>query len=105
MFKEILGEAFPIIEKASPLIAGVIGGPYAGTALAAIKVVANAFGANPYNFKDIIDKIIFHPDAAGVLATVADKLPESMVDCYREYLPSEFELSIKAKWPSAEKVE
>lgn len=68
--KELLSDAFPIIQKFAPAIAGAIGGP-TGFALGyLVPILANAFGAHPNNMKEIIANIINDPLAANKLGEI-----------------------------------
>lgn len=62
-----------IISKGAPLLGLAVGGP-AGAALGSI--VANAFGANPEDLKDIIDKINNESDAKIKLLQIQDQHAE-----------------------------
>lgn len=64
MFKEILGEAFPIIQKVAPVIAGAVGSPVAGAAaMLGVNLVANAFGISNRDIHKLGDAILSNPDA------------------------------------------
>lgn len=60
-FKSILEDAWPIIEKVAPAIAGAIGGPAAGAAVTAMVTLSKKFGVEDY--KQLANTIISDPDA------------------------------------------
>jgi len=65
--KELLNDAFPIIQKFAPSIAGAIGGPVGFALGYLIPILASAFGAHPSNIKELISNIVSDPLAADKL--------------------------------------
>jgi hypothetical protein len=67
---EVFNDVMPIIRKASPLLAGLIGGP-AGVVLShIIPILADAFEAHPDNLKELVDNILKDPDAQKKLCKI-----------------------------------
>lgn len=71
MLKDIFGEAFPILEKFAPLLAGAVGSPGAsfGTAVA-LNVLARAFDLPPNELGQIKEAIVSDPEAQNKLETI-----------------------------------
>lgn len=98
MFKEFLGEALPIIEKAAPLIAHAVIGPYAGTAVMALSLVAKAFGVENFDLKSVVEAINNDPEAESKLSGLQTVFGEQMKSEWIKLLPSSAELNIKMQW-------
>lgn len=102
MFKELLGAAFPLIEKAAPVIAGVLGSPGAGLAANwVISLLANKFGVHPSDLPSLSSTIMSDPDCDGKLCD----LETSFSDWFKNLnfqplvkLPSKAELHVKIEW-------
>jgi hypothetical protein len=68
--KELLSDAFPIIEKFAPGIAGAIGGPIGFAAGYIIPVLARAFGSPSTDLKQLVANILNDPHAADKLGEI-----------------------------------
>ena len=93
MFKEILGDAFPLIEKFAPAIATAVATPTAGLATAVgMHLLGVAFGIQPGNADALKDAIMHNPEQLG-------SLNEKFVKYFQFVrMPAEAELNIKLKW-------
>ncbi len=102
MFKDILGEAYPIIEKVAPVIATAIVSPLAGSAtLAAINLIASAFGISPEKMDQLSDAIIKDPKAEMTLASLESNFSAWFkAHNFPIKLPSSIEINIKLAWDS-----
>jgi len=100
MFKQILGEAFPVLEKVAPLIASVVGTPAAGSAaVVGMNLLSNALGLNPANVEQVGPAILANPDANNILASLEDKFSvwfKNAVPQMKEL--SSMEINIKMTW-------
>jgi hypothetical protein len=71
MFKEILGEAFPVIEKAAPVLATILGSPVSGiVANVALKAVAKKFDIEDLSSDALPKAITNDPEAESKLSQV-----------------------------------
>jgi len=61
--KELFNDALPIIKNFAPTIGAAIGGPAGAAAGYAIPILANSFGANPGDIKQIVSNILQDPNA------------------------------------------
>lgn len=97
MFKEILGESWPVLQKVAPVIASAIGTPAAGSAaIVGMNLLANALGINPANINQIGPAILSHPDSNEVLSSLESRFSEwfkSYVPTLR--MPTSLEINIK----------
>jgi len=97
MFKEILGDAFPVIEKAAPVLATILGSPASGViANAALKAVAKKFDIEDLVTDALPKAITTDPDAETKLSEVE----KSASDFFKEHgipLPSHVELNLTVK--------
>ncbi len=66
MFKELLVDAWPVIEKVAPAIATAIGGPLVGSAATAVTFLAKKFNVNDIAL--IASNILNDPQAEEKLA-------------------------------------
>jgi hypothetical protein len=100
MFKEILGNAFPIIEKVAPVIASALGSPFNGAAaMFGINLLAHAFGINPSNVNELSDAILSHPDSHDKLSRLEDCFAEWFENNQQYFkLPTKAEFNIKLEW-------
>lgn len=99
MFKEILGEAFPVIQKFAPIIAGAIGSPAAGVASSfAFNLIASAFGLNP-GAKDAGNLILSHPQTEETLTNLENTFSEWFKNNSEQFrMPSSVEINVKLNW-------
>jgi hypothetical protein len=75
MSKEILGEAFHLIEKVAPALASALSSPAAGLGVSfLLSLIGKAFNVDP-NDKNISDKILSDPECNCKL----EKLNESFL--------------------------
>ncbi len=68
MIKEILSEAWPVIEKVAPVVAQALAGPLAGSAITALGLLAKKFDAN--DIVKLISNINSDPDAEAKLQEI-----------------------------------
>ena len=62
MFKELLTDAWPIIEKTAPIVAAALGGPYAGTATLVFNLLSKNFLAERRRiFQSLVKNIMDDP--------------------------------------------
>lgn len=100
MFKDILGDAFPVIEKVAPAIASAIASPAAGVVTTfAITLLAHAFGLTPDGVKKLGAAIMDSPDANDRLSG----LEETFSNWFKNILPtmrfpSKAEINVKLEW-------
>lgn len=102
MFKEILGDAFPVIEKFAPLIASAIGTPAAGSAtLLGMHLLASAFNINPANTQNFGHEIVNNPDAQNILQTLESQYGDTFRTALAKMpMPSNLEINLKVTWPT-----
>ncbi len=97
MFKEILGDAFPIIEKAAPILAGILGSPVSGVvANVALKAVAKKFGIDDLAANDLPAAITNDPEAEHKLC----QLEQMVSDFFKDHsipMPSHLEVNLTVK--------
>jgi len=107
MFKEILADAWPIIEAASPIVATALGGPLGGTASIVFKLLGNAFNCPTHDIPTLVKNIIEDPEAHAKLLTVQSGIPDAYKQMLKDILrlPDEAEINIKMKWESQNKAE
>jgi hypothetical protein len=100
MFKDFLGEAFPIVQKYAPLLATTIVSPGAGAvAMFGLNLLGNAFGLSPDHL-DTLDKTIsLHPDPGSTLAGIDDRF-SSFLQAHPLALrfPKQAEITLKLTW-------
>ncbi len=97
MFKEILGEAFPLIQHIAPILAGALGSPLAGIGTtAAIHLLGSAFGVKPEEITKLGDVIKSHPEAETKLSLLESIFSELQ----SVKLPSKIAVSINIEWPN-----
>ena len=100
MFKEILGEAFPVLQKIAPVIANAVGTPTAGSAaIIGMNLLANALDLNPANLNQIGPAILANPDANNILASLEDRF----AGWFKSYVPTlkmpiSLEINVKMTW-------
>lgn len=102
MFKEILGDAFPIIEKFAPIIGSALGSPAAGTAAGyLINLVANAFGVNISDIRKLAPAILGDDRAGEKLSDLEFTFADWIQNASRNFqlkLPQKIELNLKVEW-------
>ena len=101
MFKELLGEAFPIIEKVAPLVASLVGSPIAGIAsTVAISALGKAFGVSSSDVAQISQAITADPDGcSGKLANLESQFAEWFQNGATSLkMPSAVEVNVKMNW-------
>lgn len=95
MFKELLKDAWPLIEKGAPILAGALGSPVAGIgASLAINMLGSAFGVNPNNIDELKNAIINHPLSNDLLADVENGFSVF----FKNRLPLKAEINVKLEW-------
>lgn len=97
MFKEILGDAFPIIEKFAPILASVLGSPASGfIANVALKAVAKKFDIHDLVSDALPKAITSDPDAEHKLC----QLEQMASQFFKEHnipIPSHIEVNLTVK--------
>ena len=77
MFKDVLGDAFPLIEKFAPLIATAVSSPAAGAAtMIGLNLLANAFGIKPSSLDKLGDSIVGDPNCEKKLCALHNQYEE-----------------------------
>lgn len=104
MFKEVLADVFPLIEKFAPTVANALGSPWAGAvSIGVLNLLGNAFGVNPADPKNLCTHIQATSDAEGILSQLefnfADWIKSSNVQFK---MPNKAELNIKLEWDQAQ---
>jgi hypothetical protein len=99
MLKELLGEAFPLIEKFAPSVATLLGSPIAGAATSgAIAMLNLVFGGKEEStVANLATLVSQHPEVESKL-----KVIESFFSGLTQITgtPSNFEFSLKIGWPT-----
>lgn len=96
MFKELLGEAFPIIEKTAPIMASVLGSPIAGTAtLWGLDLLSAAFGINPSDPAKLKEAVLQNPNSYNMLNTLEGYFKSNFPQLKA---PSKAEINLKIEW-------
>lgn len=105
MFKQILGEAFPLLEKVAPLIASVVGSPVAGSAaVVGMNLMANALGLNPANVEQVGPAILSHPEISSVLRSLESKFGPWLKSFNpTSAMPSSMKINIELMWDPIQK--
>ena len=100
MFKELLGDAFPIIQRIAPAIASALGSPIAGGAtLAAVNLLSNAFGISPEKVGNLGDAISNDPKAEITLAALESNFSSFFkANNLNIKMPATVEINIKLAW-------
>lgn len=100
MFKELLTDAWPIIEKTAPIVAAALGGPYAGTATLVFNLLSKTFGGTAQDIPSLVKNIMDDPESHAKLLSVQSSLPDEYSTYIKTLLklPSEAEIIIKLKW-------
>ena len=100
MFKEILGDAFPIIKEFAPAIASAIGSPISGIAtMFGINLLGNAFGISPAEVSKLGAAIVENPEAQTKLQQIQDSFSEWFTNHAEQFkMPSSVEVNIKMNW-------
>ena len=103
MFKEILGEAFPIIEKVAPVIASVIGSPVAGAAtMIGLNILGNAFDVDPGDIKKLSDVIVSNPHAPDRIASLESQFSEFLQNNISKIpLPAKINVNFTIEWQTS----
>lgn len=103
MFKEILGEAFPFIEKFAPSIATVIASPIAGSLSAlALQMIGHALGVSS-DPSAIRERIAQNPECEGVLSQLESTFGDYIKNAHFTIkMPIKAELNLKLEWEQAQ---
>lgn len=101
MFKEILGDAFPLIEKLAPAFASALTSPMGGAiTLTAINLLSNAFGLNPKEVKKLGETIVNDPDSDSILENLEETFSALIRQNWNLKMPTKAEITIKLEWPA-----
>lgn len=102
MFKEILGDAFPLIEKFAPVIGNALGSPLGGAAVGyLINILANKFGIDASDIKNLAPAILGDEEAEDKLADLEYTFGDWVKNSSRNFqlkLPQKAEITIKVEW-------
>lgn len=99
MFKELLADAFPVIEKFAPAFASAISGPMVGLASKfALDLIANAFGIPPADLPALSNAIISDPKAPDCLSELEAKFGDWFKLFKNARMPSKAEFNVKLEW-------
>lgn len=100
MFKDILGEVFPVIEKAAPIFASVLGSPLAGGATSiALNLLGTAFGVNPAQIEDLKTAIKSNPRSEDIIGRLEDMFSAWIKSNGDMIMPRRLEVNVKLEWP------
>jgi hypothetical protein len=98
MFKELLADAWPIVEKVAPIIASAVGGPLVGSAATAITLLAKKF--NIHDLTQIAAGILNDPQAEEKLAEAnldfSDEMTKAAVKSLSKLASAE--IHVKLAW-------
>lgn len=98
MFKEILGAAFPIIEKVAPLLASVLGSPYAGMGASfALSELAKKFGLSDGEIHKLSSTIIDDQNNENKVMEVENYI-SGWLKMISPQPPTAVELNLKINW-------
>jgi hypothetical protein len=100
MFKELLADVFPVIEKAAPIIAQALGGPFVGTAITAFNLLSKVFGSSTYDIPLLVKNIMEDPESHQKLLQIQSDFPAAMKEMFIKSLklPIEAEINIRLVW-------
>ena len=76
MIKEMLADAWPVIEKVAPVLAQALGGPIIGSAVTALGILARKFNAT--NWETMLQAITSDPDAESKLQEIDGEFAQSL---------------------------
>lgn len=97
--KDMLGEAFPILEKFAPDIAAGIGGPVGIALSAALPLLGKAFGSGAGDLPGLAAAIVGDPNVQEKLAALNEEHATWMANFTKEFpFPSSAEINIKLNW-------
>jgi len=94
----ILSQILPIIENASPIIAGALGSPIAGIV---INVLCKAFDANPGDVNDVVSKIASNENAKDIIKTVEQNHLPWLMSALSVSRLSNIKASIDVSWDTS----
>lgn len=98
MFKEILGDAFPIIQRFAPFISLALSNPLAGELTSfGLNLLSNAFGVNPNEVQKLSESILSTQDPSSLLSN-AEKEFTNWFKLNNIRLPNKLEFNIKIEW-------
>ncbi len=100
MFKDLVKDAFPILEKYTPIIATALGSPYGGAAaMFGLNLLGSVFGVQPDHIDNLNQTIAEHPDPATALSGVDDRFRTWLSGHPINFkMPTEAEISLRLKW-------
>jgi hypothetical protein len=100
MFKDILAEVFPIIQKVAPTFATALGSPGAGLATTfALSMLAKEFGVNPGDVHQLVTCISGDPDCNSKLSNIESEFSGWIKNSGLQITPpSKIEMSLKLEW-------
>lgn len=100
MFKDLLGEAFPVIEKFAPTIATVLGSPLAGTATyVAMNALRSAFNLKDAAPSQIVSEISSNSQSESILKNMENNFAEMFKNSgILVKMPSSIEINLKMSW-------
>ena len=76
MIKEMLADAWPVIEKVAPVLAQALGGPLVGSAVTALGFLAKKLNTN--GWESMIQAITNDPDAENKLQEIDGEFAQSL---------------------------
>jgi hypothetical protein len=99
MFKEVLGDAYPLIEKLAPAFAAALTSPLGGAmALTAVNLLSTAFGINPKEVKKLGETIVNDPEADSILENLEDLFSSMLHQQWSVKCPAKVEFNVKLEW-------
>lgn len=102
MYENILGEAFSILQKFSPIIATAIGNPELGALTTfIIGMLSSAFGVTSKDLASLSTAILSDPDPSLKLSELETTVKPFITSMLKRFsLPSQAELTLKLSWPT-----
>lgn len=103
MFKQILQDIFPILEKVAPTFATALGSPIAGVASTfALSILANKFGLNPKDVAKLPEVINADPECNDKLCEIENTFADWFKNNAQQIKsPSKAEINVKVEWDNA----
>ncbi len=94
MFKELLSDAWPIIEEVAPKVASTLAGPYAEAATLVFGLLVKVFGCDKHDIPTLLKSISEDPESHSKLLEVQSSIPDNI----KNIMPSSAEVTIKLNW-------
>lgn len=100
MFKEILGNAWPIIEKVAPTIASFLGSPLINISTTFIvSAISKAFGLDPNDVHKLGEAILNDPLAQDKLGTLEETYKSALTKNFNLRFPND--IKVEMHWDNS----